>query len=186
MKLYFAPRTRAVRVRWLLEELGVPYELVRLDVSKEENKTPAYLALNPLGELPVLVEGEVTLFDAAAICLYLADRFPERNLALPPGSPERGDYLQWMLFAERTLEPVLADPPRTAQQPSLDTLLAMIEARLAGREFLAGGSFTAADVVMASVLHRVYAMKLLDQHGPLIDYVKGHTGRPASRRAVMG
>jgi glutathione S-transferase len=84
MKLYFAPRTRAVRPRWLLEELGVPYELVKLDPSKQENKTPAFLALHPFGEIPVLVDGDVTLFESAAICLYLADRFPEKNLAPPP------------------------------------------------------------------------------------------------------
>jgi len=186
MKLYFAPRTRAIRVRWLLEELGVPYELVRLDVTKEENKTPEYLALNPLGELPVLRDGDVTLFESAAIYLHLADRFPERNLAPPPGSPERGDYLQWMLFAEKTLEPALVDASRNAQRPALDTILSMIDARVAGREFIAGSAFTAADVVMAAVLHRTHTMNLLDQHGPLMDYVRRHTGRPASRRAVLG
>lgn len=184
MKLYFAPRTKATRVRWLLEELGVPYELVRLDVTKEENKTPEYLALNPLGELPVLVDGESTLFESAAICLHLADRFPERSLAPSPNSPERGDYLQWMLFAEMTLEPAVADPSRNAQRPPLNAILSVVDARVSGREFIAGGSFTAADVVMAAVLHRAHATNLLGEHGRLMDYVRRHTGRPASRRAV--
>lgn len=183
MKLYFALRTRAVRVRWLLEELGVPYELVRLDISKGENKTPDYLALHPLGELPVFLDGEVTLSESSAICLYLADRFPERKLAPPLSSPERGDYLQWLLFAEQTFEPALVDPSRKAQ---LDTLISVLQARLAGREFITGNSFTAADVMMASILHRAHTQNVLGEHGPLIDYVRRHTGRPASRRAVLG
>ncbi len=101
MQLYFAPRTRASRPRWLLEELEVPYELVKLDLSKQESRTPAYVALHPFGEVPVLVDGDVTLFESSAICLYLADRFPEKRLAPSLGSPDRGPYLQWMLFAER-------------------------------------------------------------------------------------
>ena len=81
MKLYFAPRTRAVRARWLLEELGVPYELIKLDLARQENTTPAYLAVHPLGEVPALVDGDVTLLESLAICLHLADRFPEKHLA---------------------------------------------------------------------------------------------------------
>src|SRR5216684_3336120 len=88
MQLYFAPRTRASRPRWLLEELEVPYELVKLDLSKQESRTPAYLALHPFGEVPVLVDGDVTLFESSAICLYLADRFPEKRLAPSLGSPD--------------------------------------------------------------------------------------------------
>src|SRR5450432_3445744 len=104
MKLYFAPRTRASRPRWQLEELGIPYQLVKLDLSKQENQTPEFLAVSPLGELPVLVDGDVTLLEPAAICLYLADRFPEKQLAPLPGSAARGAYLQWLLFAEATLQ----------------------------------------------------------------------------------
>src|ERR1700733_14190179 len=84
MKLYFAPRTRASRPRWLLEELGVPYELVRLDLSTQENRAPEFLAVSPLGQLPALVDGDTTLLEPSAICLYLADRSPEKQLAPPP------------------------------------------------------------------------------------------------------
>ncbi len=117
MQLYFAPRTRASRPRWLLEELEVPYELVKLDLSKQESRTPAYVALHPFGEVPVLVDGDVTLFESSAICLYLADRFPEKRLAPSLGSPDRGPYLQWMLFAEVVLEPVVLEHYRNAQLP---------------------------------------------------------------------
>jgi len=198
MKLYFAPRTRAARPRWLLEELEVPYELVKLDLSRQENRTPAYLALHPFGEVPVLVDGDVTLFESSAICLYLADRFPEKGLAPPLGSPERGPYLQWMLFAEVTLEPIVLEHYRNAQLPDerkadlskqrtrLDEVLTVIDTRLGGKEFVAGGSFTAADLVMASILHLANTMKLLERHSRLIDYVIRQTRRPATMRAVSG
>jgi len=95
----------------------VPYELVKLDLSKQESRTPAYVALHPFGEVPVLVDGDVTLFESSAICLYLADRFPEKRLAPSLGSPDRGPYLQWMLFAEVVLEPVVLEHYRNAQLP---------------------------------------------------------------------
>jgi glutathione S-transferase len=200
MKLYFAPRTRSIRPRWLLEELEVPYELVKLDLSKQENKTPAYLAVHPFGDVPALVDGDTTLFESLAICLYLADRFPEKHLAPPLGSAERGHYHQWMVFAERSVEPVVLEFYKLAQlpedkkanaqedvdklRPRLNDMLDIIDARLDGREVLAGDHFTAADLVMASILHLANTLKLLEGHARLVEYVFRHTKRPASRKAV--
>lgn len=198
MKLYFAPRTRATRARWLLEELDVPYELVKLDVAKQETTTPAHRTLHPLGEVPVLVDAETVLFESLAICLYLADRFPAKQLAPPLGSAERGPYLQWMVFAEVTLEPVVLELYRNAQLPEenkanlaprharLKEVLTAIDAQLEGREFIAGGSFTAADLVMASILHLAHTAKLLEGYPKLFEYVLRQTKRPATRRAVSG
>jgi glutathione S-transferase len=204
MKLYFAPRTRATRARWLLEELGVPYELVKLELARQENSTPAYLAVHPLGEVPALVDGDVTLLESLAICLYLADRFPEKHLAPPMGSAERGPYYQWMAFAEMTLEPVVMEFYRHARSSDenratahseeelakhrtrLGAVLDVISVGLSGREFLVGGAFTAADVVMASILHLANTLRLLDGQPALVEYVKRHTQRPAVRKAVSG
>jgi glutathione S-transferase len=190
MKLYFAPRTRATRARWLLEELGVPYERVKLDLARQENTTPAYLAVHPLGEVPALVDGEVTLLESLAICLHLADRFPEKHLAPLVGSAERGPYYQWMAFAEVSLEPMVMEFYRHARLPEdrtrLTAVLDVIHVGLGGREFLVGGAFTAADVVMASILHLANTLKLLDGHPRLVEYVKRHTQRPAVRKAVSG
>lgn len=200
MKLYFAPRTRATRARWLLEELGVPYELVKLDLARQENTTPAYLAVHPLGEVPALVDGDVTLLESLAICLHLADRFPEKHLAPRMGSAERGPYYQWMVFAEVSLDSVVMEFYRHAQLPEeqkasaqlakhrtrLTAVLDVIDVGLGGREFLVGGAFTAADVVMASILHLANTLKLLDGHPRLVEYVKRHTQRPAVRKAVSG
>ncbi|RKH07863.1 glutathione S-transferase family protein [Corallococcus carmarthensis] len=201
MKLYFAPRTRAVRPRWLLEELGVPYELVRVDLAQQQNTTPAYLAVHPLGELPALVDGDVTLLGSLAACLHLADQFPEKRLAPPVGAAERGSYYGWMAFAEMTLDPVVMAFYRDAQStgehtPSdeevakhrarLTAVLDFIQEGLGGREFLVGESFTAADVVMASILHLANALMLLGGHPRLVEYVRRHSQRPAVRRAVSG
>jgi len=204
MKLYFAPRTSAVRPRWLLEELGVPYELVRLDLDRQENHTPEYLAVQPMGEVPALVDGNVTLSETLAICLYLADRFPEKRLAPPMGSAERGPYYQWMVFAERSLEREvmafywheLASEEKKASahakeelakhRARLTAVLDVIDKGLGDREFLVGGTFTAADVSMASILHLANRLELLGGHPRVLEYVKRHSQRPAVRKAVAG
>ena len=204
MKLYFAPRTRAVRPRWLLEELGVPYDLVRLDLARQEDTTAAYLAVNPLGELPALVDGDLTLLDSLAICLHLADRFPEKHMAPPVGSAERGPYYHWMVFAEGRLDSVVmefywhallpeeqkasarASEELAKHRTRLKTVLDVIDVGLGDREFLVGGAFTAADVVTASILHLAYTLKLLGEHPRLVEYVKRHSQRPAVRKAVLG
>ncbi|WP_141731126.1 glutathione S-transferase family protein [Oligoflexus tunisiensis] len=189
MKLYFTPRTRATRLRWLLEELEEPYELVRVDASKQ-------------GDFPALVDGDVTLFEASAICLiHLADRFPERHLAPPPGSSERGQYYQWMSFAEGSLEPVvmkfhehahLPEEKKTGLQQEnlaqyrnrLNDVLKVVETTLKGREVLVGEHFTAADLMMAAILHLAHTLKLLEGHPLLEEYLMKHTKRPACRKAV--
>lgn len=177
MKLSFAPRTRSIRPRWLLEELGVPYEAVRGD--------PA--------EVPVLTDGEVVIDQTPAICLYLADRFLDRGFAPALDSPARGPYLQWVLFAEQALEPaVLAflsmpEGARAAAGPQrarLEQLLSALEVRLAGREFLAGDSFSVADLVNASILHLANTLGLLEQHPALFTWTLRHASRPAVRRAL--
>ena len=200
MKLYFSPRTRSARARWLLEEIGVPYELVRLDLMKQENRTPEYLAINPLGEVPTLIDGDVTLFESSAICFYLADRFPEKQLAPPPNSPERGRYYQWVAFAEGALESVVlefrkhsmlpeaqkaaAQEALAPQRARLKVVLDVVDTALGDREFLVGEHFTAADAVMASILHLAHTLNLLDGHPRVFDYVRRHTLRPAARKAV--
>jgi len=202
MKLYYAPRTSSTRPRWLLDELEVPYDLVRLDLSKQENHTPSYLAVSPLGEVPALVDGDLTLLEPSAICLYLADRFPEKQLAPPPGSPERGAYYQWLLFAEATVFPAVLSLYEHAQLPEeqksaahvqealvkhrarMSARLDVVEAHIQDRDFLAAGRFTAADVSMASILHLANHLKLLEDRPQVVKYVYLHCQRPAARRAV--
>jgi glutathione S-transferase len=188
MKLYFTPRSRATRVRWLLEELEVPYELVRLEPSKQR-------------DFPALVDGDITLSEASAICLiHLADRFPEKRLAPTPGSADRGQYYQWMSFAEGSVEPEVMAFHKRAQLPEeqrpslqdqmtqaqarLNSALTVVDARLTDREVLVGEQFTAADVLMAAILHLAHTLKLLEGHPRLVAYVLRHTQHPACRKAV--
>src|SRR5215471_12778214 len=104
LTLYHSAQSRSVRPRWMLEEIGAPYELRRLDLMAGEQKRPEFLKINPNGAVPALVDGDTALFESAAICEHLADRFPEKRLAPPLGTPARGHYYQWIQFATCTLE----------------------------------------------------------------------------------
>lgn len=160
----------------------MPYELVRFDPEMVA-MSPEVRSLNPLGEVSVLVDGEQTLTQSPAMLLHLADRFP--GLAAPVGHPHRAEYLEWLLFSESTLDPlVVAQMRGPAPREALDRALAALSHRLQGREFVAGDSFTAADVALASLLHLARNLRLLDGHPALGEYLMRHVSRPASRRAV--
>jgi len=103
--LYYSPSTASLVVHWLLIELGVPHELHKLDFDKREHKSPEYLAINPAGVVPSLVQDGQVLTEAAAIVLHLADTHPQAGLAPAPGSPERAQYYRWMFFMANTLQP---------------------------------------------------------------------------------
>jgi glutathione S-transferase len=90
LKLYFNPKSRAVVTKWMLDECGAPYELAQIDLASGQHKSPEFLAINPAGKLPALVDGDSKVFENAAIGLYLGERFPAANLARAPGQPDRG------------------------------------------------------------------------------------------------
>lgn len=198
MRLYFNRATRATRPRWVLEEIGVPYELVTVDLQKGEHRTEAYLRVHPLGKLPAMEFGDDALFESAALCLQLADRFPEAGLAPPVGTPERGQYYQWAIYSVATLETPLPDyaaearKPETQRDPEkMDTLAATfrryaapLETLLQTREFLVGDRFGVADVLIASVLRWARGLGLLADLPALTAYVDRMTARPAYRRAI--
>ena len=105
MKLYWAPRTRSLRALWILEEAGVPYERVRLDLSAGEQKSPDYRAINPMAKVPALTDGPAAVAESGAICAYVAEAVPQAGLAPPLGDPARGRYLQWLFFSPGCIEP---------------------------------------------------------------------------------
>src|SRR6478736_5210824 len=109
MKLFFNPQSRAVIAKWMLDECGAEYEIVPIDFAKREHKTPEFLKINPAGKLPALVDGESKVFEGAAVCLYLGDKFPEASRAPKIGAPERGRYLSWMVYSTSQLEPAMGD-----------------------------------------------------------------------------
>jgi glutathione S-transferase len=197
IKLYYLPFTRSGRVRFFLEELGVPYELVRLDAAKREHKSEAYLAIHPLGAVPGLTDGDVVLFESAAIIMYLADKFIDKGLAPPLGSPERAEYYKWIIFAMATMEPplqIIHDqnrlPEAERDQRTFDAArarfqetAAVAERALGDREFILGAQFSAADVVLASVAGWGKAAGLLDDKAPLTAYVRRIMSRPAAKKS---
>ena len=115
MKLYYNPKSRAVIAKWMLDECGADYEIVPIDFEKLKHKTPEFLKINPAGKLPALVDGDSSIFEGAAICLYLGDKFSAANLAPKIGAPERGRYLSLMVYSTSQLEPAMGDTLLKAQ-----------------------------------------------------------------------
>src|SRR4051812_29464091 len=121
MKLYWSPRSRSFSAIWLLEETGKPYERVLVDIDTGAQKSPEFLAVNPMGKVPALKDGEATVAEQGAICAYVADRFPDAGLAPAPGDPLRAKYLHWLFFVPGCIEPAIVQlftkleiPSRTA------------------------------------------------------------------------
>jgi glutathione S-transferase len=197
--LYYAPRTRAFRVRWLLEELAVPYELRRIDLSRGEQRSPEYRAIHPLGAVPALVhdDGEISI-ESAAICLDLADRHPAAGLAPPPSSPLRARYYQWSVFAVATLDPIVAPayargfrwPEARRHEAATDDeherfhrAVAALRPTLARSPWLIGENFGVADVLVGSVLAWADGVGLLGSTPELRPYLARLAERPAFERA---
>jgi glutathione S-transferase len=157
MKLYYNPRSRAVIAKWMLDECGTDYELVPIELEKRQQKTPEFLKINPAGKLPVLVDGDARIFEGAAICLYLGDKFPEANLAPKIGATERGRYLSLMVYSTSQLEPAMGDTLLGAQWmpqrgwTDFETVKDVIEGELGDGPYLFGNWFTAADVMIGSM-----------------------------------
>ena len=182
----------------LLEELGVPWERVTLDLARREHKTPAYLALNPNGVVPTLKDGDTVIFESVAIALHLADRYTEKALAPAPDAPLRGRYLSWMVWSMTTLEPPIGDVYverlKSAEQQSAATIDAALQRFRASAQvlegelaspYLLGDTLSAADVMVGCVLSFAGMLGMLEGHDRLRDYVARITERPAYRRAMQ-
>src|SRR6202035_3623417 len=165
MKLYWSPRSRSFSALWLMEETGQPYERVLTDISKGAQKTPEYLAINPMGKVPALQDGEATLAEAAAICAYVAERYPEAKLAPPPGAPLRAKYLYWLFFSPGCIEPAMVQVatkiemnPVAAGWGEAQRVFDVLDAALEKGPWILGESFSAADVAIGSGLN--FAVRL--------------------------
>jgi glutathione S-transferase len=185
LKLYFIPG-RSWLPRWLLDEMGEPYELVTLDAQAGENRKPEFLAVNPLGKLPALVVDGRVMTETAAICLYLADLRPRLQLAPAADDPDRGRYLTLMVHASTALEPSVEDVLLKRQSDRLmvgwnplPEELSFVEGQLGQGPYLFGDRFTAADVMIGGVL--VWASQFPEVALPtsLKAYVDSLMARPA-------
>lgn len=188
--LYHHPFSRAANVVWMLEEVGVPYELRFVDLMKGEQKSPELLALNPMGKLPILTEGDVVVTEAAAIGLYLADRHSYGTLAPRAEDPARGAYLRWSLFAPSVVEPgALAKTAGWAYKESQagwgahDAMLAAMESAIAGKHWLLGDTFSMADVIFGGTLRYMVHFKMLESRPAFAGYLEHLAARPALQRS---
>ena len=195
--LYFAPRTRAVRVRWLLEELGLAYELRRVPF---QPPSKVFAQDTPLGKFPVIEDDGMVMCESGAIVEYLVERYGDGRLAPALGSPLRGPYLQWLHFAESTAFPPLgvivwhalyrgnaADIPQVIDdaRERAHGGLAFVAAALAGKDYLLGKEFSAADVMMGFTLVAARVLGVLDDRYPdLTRYLASLESRPAFRAAA--
>ncbi len=198
MKLYYVPRTRSSRPRWVLEELGIPYELVRLDPSRGETRTPEHLARQPLGHVPVLEDGDLRLFESLAICLYLADKVPGKALLPPQGTAARALAYQWLFFVATELEPPVAQISTESRKPEAERnraaveegkarfrkAAAVLEPVLADRPYLLGQEFSVADVALGSILSWARSLGALGELPAVEAYLARLKERPAWRRSI--
>jgi glutathione S-transferase len=189
---YHAIPSRGAVVHWMLEEVGEPYDVKLLDLKAGDGQKPAYKAISPQGKVPALVHNGVAMTEVAAICLYLADAFPQAKLTVPVGAARRGPFLQWIVFNPSAIEPAMMDRkfPRQDKPPAgaigyreLDTLLDVVVQQLKPGPYLMGEQFTAADVVTGSGLRWGMAFGMIPERKEIVDYVARLTARPAFKRA---
>ena len=192
LTLYHAAPSRSSITRWMIEEIGEPYDIHLLSLSKGDNRSPEYLAVNPMGKVPALKHGDTVIAEAAAICAYLADEFPRAKLNVPIGTPRRGAYLKWLFFGPSCIEAAMIDRASPRKEEArramlgygdFDTVMDVTAKAVAKGPFLMGEQFTAADVIVGSTLRWGMMFKLLPERPEFVAYTNRLATRPALQRA---
>lgn len=188
---YTNPMSRGRTVRWMLEEVGEPYDTENLAYGTNM-KSDAYLAINPMGKVPAIVHRGRVVTEVAAICCYLADAFPQAGLA--PDPRDRADYYRWLFFTAGPVEMAFSnraagwepepDKQRMFGYGNYDLAMGTLEKALTGRDYLAAGRFTAADLFVGSMVNFMLQFKLLEAKPVFTAYVARVTDRDAFRRAA--
>jgi glutathione S-transferase len=190
--LYTNPMSRGRIARWMLEEVGQPYHTELLDYATSM-KAPAYLAINPMGKVPALRHGNVVVTEAAAICAYLADAFPEAKLAPPPGDRRRGPYYRWLFFTAGPVEAAISNKALGFVVPQerermigygrIEHVMSALETALSRADYLAGDGFTAADLYVGSALGFGMMFGTIEKRPIFNQYWERVSARPACKRA---
>ena len=198
MKLYEFGPTRSIRVRWTLQELGVDFEPIRVNLLAGEHQRPEFLKINPAGKIPVLVDGDLVLTESVAIVLYLADKYSHKGL-IPSDLKERAQVNRWLLFAATELEQPLwriarnttlypedqrlpADVVPASQE--FKAMASVLEEHMQRRQFLVGDTVTVADFVAAHTLDWANEDRLLDNCPRLLTYMKRMYARPNAPQRI--
>ena len=198
MKLYEFGPTRSIRARWMLQELGVDFEAVGVDLTRREHCSPYFLELNPAAKVPVLIDGDLVLSESVAIVLYLAEKYPDRGF-IPADAKLRADLYRWILFAVAELEqPWWRIAKHTHLYPEQDRLpaevalarrdfllmAAVLEKHMQGRNYVVGDGVTAADFVVAYTLDVADEMQLLGECPALRSYLERMYARPRAPQRI--
>ena len=190
LTFYTNPMSRGRIARWMLEEVGEPYDTVLLDYGTTM-KGADYLAVNPMGKVPAIRHGDTVVTEAAAICAYLADAFPAAGLAPPPGDERRGPYYRWMFFAAGPVEAAVtnkspgfeSDKKQMLGYGSFEDTMSALERAISQGPYICGDQFTAADVYVGSQIGWGLMFGTIDERPGFKDYVGRLYVRPAARRA---
>lgn len=191
LTLYHNPKSRSASARVLLEVLGVPYEVKTIDFASGQNRTPEFLAINPLGKLPTLVHDAAVITEQVAITIYLADRFPAAGLAPAIDDPMRGPYLRWLAFYAACFEPALIDhafqrppmDPATSPYRDYDTVIDTLVAQLSRGDYLLGDTLTAADLLWGTGLRWTTEFGIVPKLPVILAYIERVSAHPAVIRA---
>jgi glutathione S-transferase len=198
LRIYHVRGTRSVRVLWLCEELGIPYEVVTVDFSPQYRASAEWRAKNPVGKVPAMTDGDFTMFESGAMVQYLLERHGNGRLLPPPGTPESGRHWQWCWFAEATFARPIGEMVNhrrvfgaNASAVVLDEMLERarlcaraLDAEVAGRRYLLGDAFTAADIMTGYTLHLGQRVGVLDGLPHLAAYFARLAERPGYRKAT--
>jgi glutathione S-transferase len=180
LKLYGGAFSRASIVQWYLEELQVPYEFILLDMKAGEHRQPEYLAINPIGKVPGIVDGDLKLWESGAILLYIEEKYGKNTLSIE----EKAIFYQWVLFANSTLAiGIFVEANREREMPRLLTTLNEIFQQ---QPFLLGDEFTVADVAVGSILAYIPIMLKLDlsAYPAVLNYIQKISQRPAFQNSI--
>lgn len=191
LKFYHAPWSRSSNVLWLMEELGVPYEIEQVDIRQQGGVPESYRAIQPNKKVPAISHDGVIITERAAITIYLADTFPQAGLAPKVGDKDRAAYLTWLVYADSIFDPAVAAHAQGWKYEgnnfsfgTYDDLVANLERRLSQSEFIAGDRFTAADVQLAGSMGYVTQQKWLPEKPAFKAYLERTTTRPAAKRSA--
>ena len=188
LKHYYHPMSRGVTTDWMLKELDAPHEQILVDFPAGANNTPEYRAINPMGKIPTLADGEVVITETAAICAYLADKFPEKKLAPATNSPERGKYYRYLFYPSAVLEPMFTVnhfgieglDPKSVGWGDLERCITTIERMTPEKDWALGSQFTTADVVFGGTLDFFIQFGMLKEPSEKVAaYVERIRNRPA-------
>ena len=191
LTLYYAPRTRSFSVLWLLEELGEEYRLESFDLAAGRHKQADYLALNPMGKVPIVVDRGIPVSELGAIAIYICDRYPGAGLGPAIEDPQRPAYLRWTFFSSAIMEPAFGQkmfnseiPPVSAAWGSFDQMLEVVTQAVSESPWLLGDNFSSADILVGSNLRIGRMFGIIPDEGSIQEYLSRLEQREAFVRAV--